>query len=183
MTLDQRFGALTAHRRAHSERVAALMTELASQHGLDVDLAALAGWGHDLAREMSRPELLNEADRLFIAVGPEERVEPLLLHGPVAAGWMEQAGMGTPAVWEAIRYHTTGAPSMGRLAQALFVADGVEPGRQYDDREALLDLAMADLTQGYGAVLRHTLAYLTTRGLSPHPNMLKAVADCAGHTR
>lgn len=170
---------LTSHRREHIERVMAVMEALADAHQLDVEQARLAGYGHDLAREMSRPTLIAEALRLGLTWGPEEGQEPLLLHGPIAAAWLEQAHVGTPSVWTAVRFHTTAAPGLDNLGQALFIADGVEPGRRYAERGALLDLALHDLNRGYCAVLRHTWVYLRERGLPPHPEMLKALQDCA----
>ena len=79
-------------------------------------------------------------------------------------------------MWNAITHHTTAAPGLDPLGQALFIADGVEPGRQYPEREELLELSLRDLDQGYHAVLQETLTYLRTRGLAPHPNMLRALA-------
>ncbi len=180
MTLEDRFDALTQHRKDHSERVARVMEELAEAHNLDARLARFAGWAHDLAREMARPALLAEARSLGIPMGPEEGAEPLLLHGPIAAVWVERAGRGTDAVMEAIRYHTTGGPELSSLAKALFIADGVEPGRRYPAREFLYDQALRNLDVSYCAVLENTRAYLLERGLRPHPDMLKALEECAG---
>ncbi|MCL4521961.1 MAG: HD domain-containing protein, partial [Firmicutes bacterium] len=54
-TLLERFHQLTEHRQSHSMRVIGVMEELADRHGLDPELARWAGFGHDLAREFSRP--------------------------------------------------------------------------------------------------------------------------------
>ncbi len=176
LTALERFQALSQHRRQHSERVQAVMEELATAHHLNLQEARLAGWGHDLARELSRPQLLAEARRLGLAWGAEEEGEPVLLHGPIAAEWLRLEHLGSDSVWTAIRCHTTGGPVLDALGQALFVADGVEPARSYSERESLYKLSLADLAQGYAAVLRQTLLYLNHRGLKPHPNMLQALA-------
>ncbi len=177
-TLEERLKMLSAHRRGHSERVAAVMESLAQRHRLDPDAARLAGIAHDLAREMSRPDLLAEAARLGIVWGPEEEHEPLLLHGPIAARWLQEAHLGTPSIWNAIHYHTTAAPGLDSLGRALFIADGVEPGRRFEARAMLYDLSHQDLDAGYCAVIEHTLAYLRERGLAPHPDMLEALREC-----
>ncbi|MCL5115633.1 MAG: bis(5'-nucleosyl)-tetraphosphatase (symmetrical) YqeK [Firmicutes bacterium] len=178
MTLEDRFQALSAHRQGHIQRVMAVMEDLAKAHHLDREAARLAGYGHDLAREMARPQLVEEARRLDVHIGPEEQQEPLLLHGAIAARWLELEGAGSPVVWEAVRYHTTGRKNLDPLGQALFIADGVEPGRQYAERADLLQRALEDLAGGYCAVLEHTLAYLHARGLTPHPDMLDALSAC-----
>lgn len=175
LSLEERYGCLTQHRRDHSERVALAMETLGRAHGLDMAACRLAGWGHDLAREMSRPQLLAEAARLELTWGQDEEREPILLHGPIAAQWMRLAGQGNESVWRAIRFHTTAGPHLDDVAKALFVADGVEPGRHYPERAALWELALVDLEAGYRAVLQHTLAYLQERGLAPHPHMLEAL--------
>ena len=85
MAVKERFLNLSRHRREHSERVMAVMEALATVHHLNLDEARLAGWGHDLARELSRPDLLSEARRLGLTWGAEEDQEPILLHGAIAA--------------------------------------------------------------------------------------------------
>lgn len=178
LVVEERFRRLSTHRREHIERVVAVMETLASAHDLDIGQARLAGQCHDLAREMARSELLEEAHRLGLTWGPEEGREPILLHGPIAAEWLRQSQLGNPSVWMAIQCHTTGAPGLDGIGQALFIADGVEPGRHYSGRQELFNLALRDLGAGYCAVLRSTKAYLEERGIPPHPNMLKALDDC-----
>lgn len=177
MTIDERFGQLTHYRQQHTARVMEVMEALARTHNLDIKDARLAGYGHDLAREMPRTALLAEAMRLGLSVGSEEQEEPLLLHGPIAAQWLEEDGLGNSFVWEAIQYHTTAASGLSRMAKALFVADGVEPGREYAGRDALYRLALRDLDAGYSAVLKQTQAYLNRRGLKLHPHMVQALAN------
>jgi predicted HD superfamily hydrolase involved in NAD metabolism len=173
---------LSPGRRAHSERVAALAQELAAQHGLDPTAAYQAGLAHDVARELTDARWLSEAARLGVAVGVEERTWPLLLHGPVAAAWLREAGMGTPALWEAVHYHTTGAPGLGPLAVVVYIADGTEPGRQYREAAEIREVARRDLYAGYRAALVSAARYLSGRGLRLHPLMLKALAE-DGQTR
>ncbi len=178
MTLEERFWQLSQYRRNHIARVMDVMEALAKAHGLALEDARLAGWGHDLARELARPDLEIQARHLHIPIGAEEQAEPVLLHGAIAAQWLKAAGRGNESVWTAIRFHTTATAGLDRLGRALFVADGVEPGRQYQERAALLDLALHDLTAGYCAVLDHTRHYLLRRTLPLHPDMRRALAEC-----
>ncbi len=172
-----RFAQLSRHRQEHSLRVGVLMREFAAIYGLPADQAYLAGYAHDLAREMSREALLAEAQRLGIAVGEPERQEPVLLHGPVAARWLALEGEGTPDVYEAISHHTTAAPGQSVMGQALFIADGVEPGRNFSTRAEIEALARHSLRDAYVRLLDETLKYLKSRNLSAHPLMLQAVAE------
>lgn len=71
---------------------------------------------------------------------------------------------------------------MSPLAKALFIADGVEPGRHFAARAALEQAAYASLDDAYRKVLDETMTYLTSRGLEPHPNMINALKDSGGNT-
>jgi len=174
--LEVHWAALTRHRQDHSLRVANLAAELAELHGDDPDQAWVAGRYHDLAREWARPALLAEARRLGWRVDAHEAAEPVLLHGPVAGLWAEAAGL-HPRVVEAITWHTTATPGLGRLGQILFIADGVEPGRGYAEAAALRALAREDLTAGYRAVLLSTARYLASRRLALHPRTEAALQE------
>ncbi|CAB1129664.1 ribosomal silencing factor (modular protein) [Candidatus Hydrogenisulfobacillus filiaventi] len=167
---------LSAGRRAHVARVAAWMAAWAARSGQDPEAAALAAWAHDLAREWAPAALLAEAARLGWQPDAWETEAPVLLHGPVAAAWLQEWGLGGPAVQEAVRFHTTAAPGVGLLAQALYVADAVEPGRRYSGRGALERLALHDLGQGYRAVLEASAAFYRRRGVRLHPRTLAALA-------
>lgn len=176
--LAARFYDLTDHRRNHIQRVVDTMNQLCDRHGLDEQAGYYAAWGHDLAREMRRPELLGEAGRLGLPLEEWAVPDPLILHGPIAAKWLELAGLGRSDAWQAIAHHTTAGARLTPIAQALFIADGIEPGRSYAERVDLERMAYNDLTGGYQAVLKHTAAYLTERGLVLHPHMLAALAEC-----
>ena len=174
--IEYRFAQLSKHRQQHILRVAEMMTQLAMIHSLSVESGRLAAMGHDLARELSRDALMAEAKRLGLEPSLPEKNEPVLLHGPVAALWLEEKNVGGPDVWEAIRYHTTAAPRLSALAKALFIADGIEPGRQFEGRVGLEKAAKEkSLDEAYILMLKETVKYLKSRGLKPHPLMIEAL--------
>lgn len=172
-------------RLEHVYRVTDLATHLAGIHGLDPAPARAAGLMHDYARDMSDPELLALAEGWGLISDPSERDHPrALLHAPVAAALLEQEGLITdPAVLDAIRYHTTGAPQMSRLARLLWVADMVEPGRDFPGVPGLRELAHQDLDLALLAGLDHTLGYLITAGRRVHPLTMAARNWLLGEVR
>jgi len=114
----------------HIEGVVAEARRLALLHGVDEERAALAGWGHDIARALSPSELLAEAHRLGLAVDPVEEEAPILLHGPLGAAILSRDyAIDDAEVLAAVRYHTTGRAGMSPLEKVLFVADKIEPGK------------------------------------------------------
>lgn len=163
-------------RRAHIERVAALMTNWSD--ALEVDAAEkrrwlVAAWLHDALRD-ARPESLRDVvDREF-ADWPAP-----LLHGPAAAARTRASGIDDAALLRALAYHTVGHPEFDACGRALFLADFLEPGRTFDpvsravlrarmphDEPAVLrDVLrsrMAHLISSHKKIRRETVAFWNT---------------------
>ena len=160
---------LSERRYGHTLRVADTAGDLARVHGLDEDRARLAALLHDAARETGPEEFLRLADEWELSVGEPERQSPKLLHGPVAAELARrELGIEDEEVLEAVRAHTTGKPCMGPLALALYVADKIEPAREYPSVERLRALAREDLRAAATESLRRAIAHNEERGQA-HP--------------
>lgn len=155
-----------ARRRGHMQRVAGLMEEWARALGLpDDDVArwCAAGWLHDALREGDPGELRE-------LVAAEFRDLPgKLLHGPAAAERL--AGEADEEMLEAIRYHTLGSPRWGRLGRALYLADFMEPGRDWDPAyTASLRARMpGELDTILAEVVRSRVDHIRRNGGVPHP--------------
>ncbi len=127
---------------------------------------------------MEPEELLRLAEERNLPVGPPERESPKLLHGPVAAELArEDLGVKSEDVLEAIRAHTTGAPGMGPVALAVFLADKIEPARDYPGIDELRALAERDLKGAASLSLEGSISHNEERGHRVHPNSLK---PCGG---
>jgi len=161
---------LSKARYEHTLRVADTAEDLALAHGLDADRARLAAMLHDAAREMGPEEFLKLADRWNLQVGDPERQSPKLLHGPVAAGLARrELRIDDGEVLEAVMAHTTGRPGMGPLALVLYVADKIEPAREYPSVEHLRRLAREDLDGAALEALRRAMTHNEARGKATHP--------------
>ena len=167
---------LSDERYAHSLRVAKTAERLAEYHGLDKERARLAGLLHDTAREASKEELLRVAEEEGLRIGDFERERPILLHGPVAAELARQdLGVQDDEVLDAVRVHTTGAPGMGALSLALYVADKIEPDRNQPGVDGLRRLAPEDLKGTARVALEGSISYNQRRGRPTHPKSLQAL--------
>jgi predicted HD superfamily hydrolase involved in NAD metabolism len=167
---------LSAKRYGHTLRVANTAEDLARAHGLDPGRARLAALLHDAAREMSSDEFLDLADNLELPVGEPERESPKLLHGPVAAGLARrELGVEDEGVLAAIGEHTTGRPGMAPLSLVLYVADKIEPARDYPSVEKLRRLARRDLRAAAAESLRRSIAHNEERGRPTHPASIEAL--------
>ena len=136
----------------------------------------LAALLHDSSREVGPEELLRLAQERGLPVGPSERESPKLLHGPVAAELArEDLGVESEEVLGAVRAHTTGTPGMDPVAIALFLADKIEPARDYPGIEDLRSLAERDLSSAARVSLERSISHNEERGNRTHPDSLEAL--------
>jgi predicted HD superfamily hydrolase involved in NAD metabolism len=186
-TLAQRLAGLPAGLAAHVERVRGIARELAAAHGLDPDTADLAAAAHDVARHIPGPQLLAEAARLGIRPNAVERAVPVLLHGPVGAGWLAAEGsLGAGDALEGVRWHTTAHPDLAPLGQVLFIADKLDPhkARAYPFQGKVREAAARSLDDGVRVFLDGALRQHVDRGELVHPlvsetrNALLLAARC-----
>jgi predicted HD superfamily hydrolase involved in NAD metabolism len=165
------------HRYAHVVRVARLADRLAAHHGEDAGKARTAGMLHDLARLHPASRLIEECERRDLPIDDFERANPIVLHAPLGAELArERFGVDDPDILAAIRFHTLGAPEMPRLAEIVYVADSVEPGRSFAGRAGLEALAFRDLDAATIGVIEASLHYLKATGRTPAPQTLAALA-------
>ncbi len=162
---------LSDKRYSHTVRVADTAERLARMHGLDSSQMRLAALLHDAAREMEPDEFLRLAEEWDLAVGEPERESPKLLHAPVAAELARrELGVEDEEVLGAIRDHTVGRAVMRSLALALYVADKIEPARDYPSVERLRNLASYDLSEAAAEALQRVVAHNEERGRPVHPS-------------
>jgi predicted HD superfamily hydrolase involved in NAD metabolism len=161
---------LSDKRYGHTVRVADTAEGLAQIHSLDPNRTRLAALLHDAARETEPDDYLRLADEWGLEVGEPERKSPKLLHGPVAAELARQElGVEDEEVLEAVRVHTVGAAGIGALALALYVADKIEPARDYPSVGRIRDLAREDLYEAAAESLRRAIGHNEGRGKLIHP--------------
>ncbi len=164
-----------AHRYAHCVRVARSAELLAMRHGVSSEKARVAGMLHDLARLYTADRLVGECRARNIAIDAFEAAHPIVLHAPLSAALADELfGIGDPEIASAIARHTLAAAAMSPLDCIVYIADGVEPGRTFDERALLWDIAMDDLDEGMKAVLYHGLLYTISHGRVVAPQTYEA---------
>lgn len=164
------------HRYEHCVRVARLADLLAQRHRLDAAQARLAGMLHDLARLYPEQRLLAECSARGMRIDGYERANPIVLHARLSAELArEDFGVTDSAVLSAIAKHTVAAPEMTALDSVIYLADGLEPGRAFDGRAALVELAMLDLKAAMRETLAASLRHLQQRGIAAAPQTAAAI--------
>jgi predicted HD superfamily hydrolase involved in NAD metabolism len=165
------------HRVEHVVRVARMAERLAAAHGLDGEPARTAGMLHDLARLYPAERLIRECTERGMAIDDFERANPVVLHARLGAELArERFGVADEAVLSAIRKHTVADAVMSPLDAVVYLADGLEPGRDYPERAAFAALAAHDLEAAMRAVLASTIDLQQRRGLTVAPQTRAAAA-------
>lgn len=138
-------GMLSEDRFEHSVSTARYGFELGKQYGVDPERAFLAGILHDVAREFSGGYLLLQAGKEGIIPRKEEKICPFLLHGKVAASIVKkEIGIKDKGVLNAIASHVTGRRQWAKLEQVVYLADKVEPTRDYPKADTVRRLLEKD---------------------------------------
>jgi predicted HD superfamily hydrolase involved in NAD metabolism len=103
---------------------------------------------------------------------------PELWHGPVAASIVqERMGIRDEDVLNAIRYHTTGRAGMTRLEKIIYLADYIEPGRQFPGLDEVRELAEKDLDSAVKKAIGNTIIFLVEKSAPIFPDTFKAYND------
>lgn len=166
---------LKPNRYRHSLGVMQTAAELAARYGVSPMQAAFAGLLHDCARIYEDSELTARAREAGIAIDAVELAAPLLLHAPLGAILAaSRFGITDEAVLQAIRLHTTGGQSMSVLSQILYLADMIEPNRDYSNVEMLRSAAERDLNEALLLAFNQSIQYIIARGQLLHPHTIQA---------
>lgn len=160
-------------RLLHSLGVAQTARELAEKFGGDPAKAYLAGLCHDIAKEMPKDEMLGYVKRSALADDEAVLDNRVLWHAPAGAVLLADLAQKYPRfdaeVQAACLWHTLGRPGMSRLEQQVFVADLIEPGRNFPDLAEIRRAAGESLTEGVAACLWGAIHFLQVEGRFVHP--------------
>ena len=159
---------------AHVAGCEAEAVRLALHWGEDPELAAEAGILHDITKRCSCEEQLNLCEKYGIIIDNSERSNPRLLHARTGAALARELFGADDAVCEAIRWHTTGKPDMTLFEKILYLADYIEPTRDFDGIGPLRELAYEDLDRAMALALKMTIDEVRRAGREVYVDTLTA---------
>jgi len=140
---------VTPARRGHVERVVSLLGEWAGAmrvSSAERDRWLRAAWLHDALRDAPLGDLM--------------------AHGPAAADRAAQNGERDRGVLDAVRYHTVGYAGWDDVGRMLYLADFLEPGRDFDPdgRRTLAQRVPAERDAMLREVARRRLEWVVRSG-------------------
>ena len=166
---------LKPKRYEHSLRVYETALKMAEHFHADVKKVAVAALLHDCGRQVSKEESVDKAREMGIPVDPVEEAQPILLHAKLGVYYaIHKYGVDAndKEVLDAIRYHSTGTADMTDTAKIVFLADLIEPGRDFEGVEVIREASFQDLDRGMLLSYDNTIRYLLEDGLLIHPDAI-----------
>lgn len=165
---------LSSDRFEHTLGVEAEAVALAKKHNENVERASLAALLHDCGRALTKTELRNAARRAKL-VDPILYLQPHLLHAPIGAQIArERFGVDDGEILNAIARHTLGSADMSMLDRIIYLADAIEPAREWPDVEAIRALSDADLDAALRWALDDSIRFVLEKGWLLHPSTIEA---------
>ena len=173
---EQAYAMLKPKRVRHVQGTEEEAVRLALRWGADVELAREAAILHDITKKLDHEAQLRIVAEYGMLTDTQTQESAKLLHAKTGAILARAKFSVSDGVYDAIAYHTTGRASMAILEKIIYVADFIEPGREFDEVEMLRKLAYTDLDQAVLFGLRLTKAEVEARGDTPHPDTTGAIA-------
>ena len=168
-------GLLNPNRVRHVLGCRDTAVELAKRWGADTVDAARAGMLHDVTKALDGPLQLTLCRAYGTLLDDFSKKYPKTLHALTGSLVAERIFGENKAVVSAIRHHTTGKADMNVLEAIIYVADYMEPNRDFPGVEELRALAFSDLQAALKLGLEMTLVHLKNQGSEVSPESRQAL--------
>lgn len=147
---------------------------LAGQYGADETQARIAALLHDCTKKLDMDRQLALCRQYGIPLDDLEQHALKLLHAKTGAAIARDVFGVDDAVYWAIYWHTTGHADMTLLEKIIYIADYIEPNRDFEGVEELRRLAYEDLDRALLLGVETTIQEMRDRRLPIHTNTLRA---------
>ena len=168
------YSMVKAKRLPHIRGTEQTAVELARRWGADPEKLRRAAILHDCTKYLSLGEHLAICDRYGIELDELERSSEKLLHSKSGAAVAKYIFGQDEEVFRAILFHTTGCAHMTPAQKILYLADYIEPCRDFPEVEAMRKLAFEDLDRAVLMGVRLSIQEMRDRNRIVHPNALGA---------
>jgi len=153
---------------------------LAERWEVNPDNAREAAILHDITKRLSMEENLEILTEHGCNIDRYENAAEKLLHSQTGALLARSEFGVSETVAEAIRWHTTGKAKMTKLEKIIYLADYIEPNRNFDGVEALRKLSYIDLDKAMVMGLELSISDMLARGITPNRTTFNALDDLTG---
>lgn len=168
------YSMIRAKRIAHVQGTEEAAARLARRWGADEEKARRSAILHDCTKYLTMEEQLQLCAKYGIVLDDLERQAVKLLHAKTGACVARDVYGVSDDMYSAIFWHTTARADMTLLEKILYIADYMEPTRDFPGVERLRKLAYEDLDAAVCLGCEMSIEEMHQRGLPVHPNTVKA---------
>lgn len=168
------YSMVRAKRLPHIRGTEQEAVRLAQRWGADVEEMRRAAILHDCTKYESVERHLAICAQYGIELDEMERSGEKLLHAKSGAALAKYVFGESQRVFEAILYHTTGRGDMTLEEKLLYLADYIEPCRDFPEVEEMRRLAYTDLDRAVLMGVELSIQEMVERNRVVHPNTLDA---------
>lgn len=168
------YSMIKAKRIPHVQGIEEEAVKLAQRWGADEEEARAAAILHDCTKYLNLEEQLQLCEKYGILLDNVEQNTLKLLHSKTGAAVARAVYGVSDSVYEAIFWHTTGKADMTLLEKVIYIADYMEPSRDFEGVERLRDLAYQDLDAAVLLGLKMTVEEMRQEGYPVHYRTLEA---------
>lgn len=147
---------------------------LAERYGADVHKARVAALLHDSTKKLDMDQQLELCRKYHIQLDALEQVSLKLLHAKTGAALARDVFGVDDEIYSAIWWHTTGHAGMTLLEKIIYLADYIEPSRNFPGVDKLRQVCYKDLNEGLCLGLQMTIDEMTAMGNPVHRATLEA---------
>lgn len=147
---------------------------LAERYGGDVEKARVAALLHDCTKKLDMEEQLALCKQYGIELDELEQQALKLLHAKTGAAIARDVFGVDDEIYSAIWYHTTGRANMTKLEKIIYLADYIEPSRDFPGVDKLRKVCYEDLDRGLLLGLEMTIAEMSAMGNPVHHATIEA---------
>ena len=166
---------LNGRRMAHVLGTEQEAIRLSMRYGGDVEKARRAALLHDCTKRLSPDAQLQLCRRYEIPLDKQERVMTKLLHAKTGAAVARELFGVDDEIFDAIFYHTTGRANMTLLEKIIYLADYIEPSRDFMGVDELRKASCRDLDTAVRIGLELTVRDIRQRGEKVHHATMEAL--------
>lgn len=177
------YAMVKAKRLPHIQGTEETAAALAAFWGVSPEKARRAAILHDCTKYWTLEQHLETCAKYGVELDELECVSVKLLHSKSAAALAQYVFAEPEEECRAISAHTTGKPGMTTFDKILYLADYMEPTRDFDGVEELRRLVWEDLDQAMILGLEMSIEDLKEKGATVHPNTWGTLEELRRKTR
>ena len=175
---------LSEKRYKHSLGVCDEAVKLAELYGTDEEKAYSAGLLHDCAKGYYTDKQIELCGKYGITLDKITLSCKAVIHAPLgAAVAKDEYGINDEEILEAIRCHTVAKENMSLLDKIIYIADMIEPMRDFHGVDKLRKAAYEDIDKAFIMGLKQSIVFNAEKNKIIHPDTISAWNYMLGDTK